>query len=515
MTVWFLRWFTLGVLLVGLGLATEADSAKSRGLTIKLRASEARDAPVEAEVELYSKSYALVIGIDDYTAGWPRLGQAVKDARNVAKALEGQGFEVTLKTNLDSRSLQQTFQNFFIDKGKDPDARLFVWYAGHGHTDVKGEGYLIPTDGALERDRGRFLRAALSLRDFGKFVRYADSKHVFTIFDSCFAGTIFNVARAAPPPQITRITTRPVRQFLTSGDAGQTVSDDGIFAKLFIEALQGERRADGNGDGYLTASEMGSFLDAKMSNYTKNRQTPRYGKLSSPEFDKGDFVFALSKAAAKTATAIPRRDLNRPLSTSPVIRPAGKEEIIFWQSIQNSDDPEMFAEFQRQFPSSRFAGLAKLKVKELQRKQQSAAAEVARRARIEASKPIQIRAADFQRSKNIGVGISPYGAGVILNNAFHWNPENLVEYDFEVARPGRYDLQIEYAALESRPVTISLNGEVVKRNGLEARTGGWETPSQIWRSQIRVILKRGSNTLRLFREGYFPHVRNIKFVPLR
>ena len=225
-------------------------AAETRGLSVLLRASEAADAPIEAEVELYSKSYALVIGNDDYTSGWPRLGQAVKDARNVAKALEGQGFEVTLKTNLDWRSLRQTFEDFFLEKGSAPDARLFIWYAGHGHTDQRGEGYLIPTDGALERDRLKFRRTALSLRRFGDFVRLADSKHVFTVFDSCFAGTIFDVARGAPPPHITRITTEPVRQFMTSGDAGQTVSDDGTFAKLFIEALQGKRRADGNGDGY-------------------------------------------------------------------------------------------------------------------------------------------------------------------------------------------------------------------------------------------------------------------------
>jgi len=66
-----------------------------------------------------------------------------------------------------------------------------------------------------------------------------------------------------------------VRQFLTSGDAGQTVADNGAFADLFIEALAGQRRADPNADGYLTASELGAFLDAKMSNLTNNRQTPR------------------------------------------------------------------------------------------------------------------------------------------------------------------------------------------------------------------------------------------------
>ncbi|MBL7205195.1 MAG: SUMF1/EgtB/PvdO family nonheme iron enzyme [Desulfobacteraceae bacterium] len=34
---------------------------------VKLRESERQNAPVEAEVDLYNRSYALVIGIDNYT----------------------------------------------------------------------------------------------------------------------------------------------------------------------------------------------------------------------------------------------------------------------------------------------------------------------------------------------------------------------------------------------------------------------------------------------------------------
>ena len=194
------RLIAIGALVAGIGLATAVDAASNRGLKVPIKASDARDAKVTEEIELYSKSYALVVGNDDYTAGWPRLGQAVNDARRVVAALEAKGFEVTLKTNLNARDMRQTFEDFFIEKGSDPDARLFVWFAGHGHTDVKDEGYLIPVDGALEKNRRRFLRTALSLRRFGEFVRLAESKHVFSIFDSCFAGTIFNVARSAPPP---------------------------------------------------------------------------------------------------------------------------------------------------------------------------------------------------------------------------------------------------------------------------------------------------------------------------
>ena len=140
------RWIVVAAVVTALGLAaTAAEAAKSRGLTVPVKASVAADAPVEAEVELYSKSYALVIGIDDYREGWPRLGQAIKDARGIAQALESQGFEVILKTDLNARELRQTFEDFFIEKGGDPDARLFVWYAGHGHTDARGEGASCPS----------------------------------------------------------------------------------------------------------------------------------------------------------------------------------------------------------------------------------------------------------------------------------------------------------------------------------------------------------------------------------
>jgi len=262
-------------------------------------------------MQFYSSSHALVIGIDDYTNGWPRLSNAIVDATKVAEALRNKGFDVTQVSDLNGQELESALEDFFIDKGADPESRLFIWYAGHGHT-VNGEGYLIPSDGVLETDRGNFLRRSISLRDFGKFSRLAQSKHVYTIFDSCFAGTIFNVARSAPPPAITRVTSEPVRQFLSSGDAGQTVSDDGTFATLFVEALNGQRRADLNADGYVTAGELGSFMTDKVSNYTSNKQIPRHGKLQDPAYDKGDFVFLTSLTQGNSQVISSTPDLNSP-----------------------------------------------------------------------------------------------------------------------------------------------------------------------------------------------------------
>ena len=339
----------LSVVSLWLTAITLPSEAATRGLALEIKASEAPNAPTVETVNLYTQSYALVIGINDYGRGWQRLSKAASDARRVSKALEKHGFDVTLRTDLKSDDLAATLKNFFIDRGRDPDARLFVWFAGHGAT-VDGEGYLIPSDGAALTDETGFLRKALSLRRFGEYVRLAKSKHVFSVFDACFAGTIFNVARSRTPPAITRVTTEPVRQFLSSGDAGQEVSDNGEFASMFIEALEGRSRADANADGYLTGTEIGENLTYRMTNVTNNRQTPRSGKLRSAKFDRGDFVFRLGG------------DVSTP-SASTVDRDA-----LFWSSIKDSADAADYQAYLDQYPDGGFAALARIRLKRLSAK---------------------------------------------------------------------------------------------------------------------------------------------------
>ena len=273
-------------------------AAASRGLDLEFKASETANAPTAGRMRLYDASYALVIGNDAYTS-WPRLSNAVKDARLVAKELEGKGFEVTLKLNVTSSQLKSVLEEFYVVKGADKNARLMVWFAGHGET-VGGEGYLVPIDAPRNSTGPQFKLRALSLRRFGEFVRQAEAKHAMAVFDSCFAGTIFGTTRDKPPPAVTRSTGLPVRQFLTSGDAGESVSDDGTFRKLFIRALRGEERADANGDGYLTGSELGNYLGDRVVNLQIG-QTPRYGKLRDPDYDRGDFVFALGQPTSSVA----------------------------------------------------------------------------------------------------------------------------------------------------------------------------------------------------------------------
>ena len=347
----------VAVMLVGAG---DAGSQESRGVTVTVRTSERADAPVSEKVTLYGSSHALVIGIDDYTQGWPRLRNAVADARSVAGALEERGFDVTLKTDLKAVELQRTLKEFFAIKGADADARLVLWYAGHGHT-IGGEGFLVPADAPPATDP-TFKVAALPMRDFGSLVRLADARHVLSIFDSCFSGTVFNARAGAAPAAITRKTTQPVRQFLTSGDAGQQVRDDGSFRKLFVRALSGEEAADVNADGYVTGEELGLFLSQRVATLTQAAQTPRYGKLHDVRFDRGDFVFVLPGMDESPAVAG-----DTPAPTAPDDDAAF--ELTFWNSIKNSKDPADYQAYLETYPKGKFAALARVRAKRKHQRQ--------------------------------------------------------------------------------------------------------------------------------------------------
>jgi hypothetical protein len=114
------------------------------------------------------------------------------------------------------------------------------------------------------------------------------------VFDSCFSGGVFETGRAELTPEITQNTIKPVRAMVSSGDQDQKVSDDGTFQRLFLGAIGGEEEfADANKDGFVTGTELGFFLQSRITNLTQSRQTPRYGKLMSLGFDQGDFVFEL------------------------------------------------------------------------------------------------------------------------------------------------------------------------------------------------------------------------------
>ena len=223
---------------------------------------------------------------------------------------------------------------------------------------------------------------------------------------------MFDSQRALPPVAITRATTLPVRQFLTSGGATQTVSDDGAFRELFLRALRGEERADANRDGYLTASEIGLFLSDRMTNLTVTRQTPRYGKLRDKDYDLGDFVFALAAPAPVRGAAAP----------PPGTGPAADKETVFWQSIEDSTDAADFKAYLSRFAGGTFAGLARNRLVTLNNRHAAAPAALLKASPVPpppARRPASIRPSDAR-----GLSFSMIVASGIQADSLEGLPKN-------------------------------------------------------------------------------------------
>jgi tetratricopeptide (TPR) repeat protein len=83
---------------------------------------------------------------------------------------------------------------------------------------------------------------------------------------------------------------REARQMLTAGGADQQVADSGpnghsVFTWILLQGLDG--RADLNGDGVITATELAAYVAPAVS--ALSHQTPAFGSL--PGSEGGDFMF--------------------------------------------------------------------------------------------------------------------------------------------------------------------------------------------------------------------------------
>lgn len=287
-------------------------------------------------ITLYSSSHALVIGIDNYADGWSRLNKAVEDAVAIGDELERHGFNVRLvvdkkvrtasgravsEQRIDRAKLVNEIEEFVYTLGREPDARLLIWFAGHGHT-IDNIGYLVPTGAPNPLNEppvlrsaaeATFRRHAVSMQRFSEYMREIKSRHVLTIFDSCFSGSGFGTRGNEPTvpdgAAVTLSAQEPVRHRIASGDERQIVADDGKFRSYVIDALRGQPdgrglKADQNGDGFVTATELGRHIISLTSYYSPQlRQSPQSAKMLDNRFDRGEFVFRVVPDPKTTASA--------------------------------------------------------------------------------------------------------------------------------------------------------------------------------------------------------------------
>jgi len=323
--------------------------------------------PEGKEIPLYRNSYALVVGNGNYTRGWDPLPGAIRDVKDVAKALERNGFKVTLKANLTKDAFNKIFWKFCHEYGRNKDNRLLFYYAGHGHTQemATGEdlGYLVMVDAPVpEKDPMGFSLASVDMQTMVTQAKMIKARHVLFMFDSCFSGSILNLRERVVPQSVSESIKLPVRQFITAGRANEPVPDHSIFKQAFLDLLEGRDR-EPIPDGFITGEELGLYLKNKVPEYNPT-QHPQYGKIKDIRLDKGDFIFALKRpsrpstqiSAAPSLPAEPSHmeDYDKLIRE----RKATKRKWVQWQARMQED----FAKTERCCQSPELMPLEKAQV---------------------------------------------------------------------------------------------------------------------------------------------------------
>ena len=249
--------------------------------------------------EIYSESWALVIGINKYQ-NVDQLNYAVNDAIAVKEMLVSKyGFkESHIKLITDEQATKNNILKGFSDiltQAKEKD-RVVVFYAGHGETyklPSGGDmGFLLPVDGNLDN----LYLSSIPMKEIYGIADMSYAKHILYLVDACYGGLTLASTRGLKmdntPEYIKKMTKERGRQVITAGGKGEQVLEKAewghsAFTKSLLNGL-GEGYADENMDGIITADELGGFIKNRVIVDVDGAHTPQKGRIGS---DMGEFVF--------------------------------------------------------------------------------------------------------------------------------------------------------------------------------------------------------------------------------
>ena len=304
-------------------------------------------------VEGFRQSLAVLIGVDRYAQGVSELRTAVADTKKLAEILySDHGFETRVLLDEEATCAQlRALVTEELPKRISSEDRVLFYFAGHGIAveSVDGpKGYILPQDAARD-DIGRYF-PMVELHDA---LSALPCRHVLVILDCCFAGALrWSSTRdlvLAPESLHQERYAWFVRdrawQAIASAAHDQKALDVAAehalgarggsghspFAQALIDGLTGaadRHRADGTGDGVITATELYLHLEEQLkppAGSDRPTQMPILWPLRN--HDKGQFVFL-----------VPGQDLNLPPA------PALDEDANPWRGLKvyESTDADVF-----------------------------------------------------------------------------------------------------------------------------------------------------------------------------
>src|SRR5664279_3383496 len=299
---------------------------------------------VVCQPALAEKRVALLLGNSAYQNVAP-LPNPVNDGAVIADTLRQAGFDVfDSRRDLPAAETRRALRDF-ADRVRDADFAV-VYYAGHG-IEIDGTNYLIPIDASLERDIDAFdeaipLDRILTVMEPAKQLRLA-------ILDAC-RDNPFNktMKRTIGSRAVTRglakvEPTSPNTLIAFAAKAGSTASDGDSTNSPFAAALVKYLAKPG-----LDLRKAFGFTRDEVLRVTNNKQEPFiYGSLGGEDLS---LVPALAAADAKADAAKPVDDT--------------RLELVFWESIKNDKNPQLFQAYLNRYPKGVFADIARINLEQ-------------------------------------------------------------------------------------------------------------------------------------------------------
>jgi Caspase domain/Sel1 repeat len=251
--------------------------------------------------------HALLIGNSHYRdPSWPQLSDIPLQLAQLATGLKDHFDSVEVVQDLEAITLLARINDFVREYGNGSNARLLIYYAGHGYTEIQRteyRGYITgidtPHSDGTQKGYDAARLKAISMAEIRAPLERAPARSIFFLFDSCFAGTVFtNRAENDPRPLtkdiVAQLMEKQSRDIITAGTAEQRVPAHSPIPDLFLAALNGA--ADPYKHGVISSNEIHAYLLDRVLPMRINL-TPQVGKLPNSDFAEGAFLFRVINPA--------------------------------------------------------------------------------------------------------------------------------------------------------------------------------------------------------------------------
>jgi hypothetical protein len=250
------------------------------------------------------RSLIVTIGINNYT-NWQKLKNAVQDAVGFQQTLiDKLGFLAPIPPLIERAATRDAIESLIEDQLRDvleEDDSLVLFFAGHGHTRVEEHsetGFIVPVD-ARRPETKEYWSDYIRLNHWLEEIAELPARHILVILDSCHSGFALGEAAQRFRDAVRYqkdLTHRRSRKLITSAQREQPALDGGpipghsLFTGTLIHGFnRGE--ADLEGNGLITGSELGLFVQQKVAQASNSAQTPDFGSFHLD--DRGEMVFSL------------------------------------------------------------------------------------------------------------------------------------------------------------------------------------------------------------------------------